>query len=191
MKRIVLFASGSGTNAEAIVNHFAENTEVDVALIVCNKPNAVVLDRAQRLSVPTHLIDRESFYKSEELLQTLESCGADLLVLAGFLWKVPDYLIEAFPKAIVNIHPALLPAYGGKGMYGQHVHEAVVANKENQTGITIHYVNEVYDDGEIVFQATCPVLPTDEPKDVAARIHQLEHKHFPKVIENILTTTNK
>lgn len=186
MKRIVIFASGSGTNAEAIMQHTKGFPTIEVALVVCNKPGAGVLERAERFGVPTILIEREGFYKTPALLDSLKEVEADLIVLAGFLWMIPPYLINAYPTQIINIHPALLPAYGGKGMYGMNVHKAVIAAEEVETGITIHYVNEVYDDGEILFQATCPVYRDDTPELVAGRIHQLEHKHFPKVITDLL-----
>lgn len=185
-KRIAIFASGSGSNAEALVNHFADNAAVNVVCIVCNKPNAGVLERADRLGVPVHMLTRENFLRSDEALKDLQAMNLDLIVLAGFLWKIPGAFVQAFERKIVNIHPSLLPQYGGKGMYGHHVHEAVIANGEPRSGITIHYVNEVYDDGEIILQVACGVLPEDTPDSLAERIHGLEHRYFPETIAGIL-----
>ncbi len=184
--RLAIFASGTGTNAEKIMEYFADRPDVSVALVVSNKANAGVLARARRFGVPTMVIDRATFYESEDILKTLNQYGIDFVVLAGFLWLVPAYLVKAFRGRMVNIHPALLPRYGGKGMYGMHVHRAVVADGERETGITIHYVNERYDEGDIVFQARCPVDPDDTPEDVARKVHALEHAHYPRVIDQLL-----
>ncbi len=185
-KKIAIFASGSGSNAEKIIEYFEKNETIEVVVIVCNKKNAGVLERAKRLGVPTFMINQGNFLESDETVNYLQNLNADLIVLAGFLWKVPNNLIEAFRGKIVNIHPALLPAYGGKGMYGHHVHDAVIANKEERSGITIHFVDEVYDNGEIIFQVACPVNADDTPDSLASRIHMLEHSYFPEVIAGVL-----
>lgn len=184
MKRIVLFASGSGSNAENIYHYF-NGKNVEVAGIFTNNKKAKVLERANRLQIESSVFSRTDFL-TESFLEHSFFKDIDLIVLAGFLWKVPEYMITVFPNKIVNIHPALLPKYGGKGMYGMYVHNAVVKNNESETGITIHYVNEDYDEGAIIFQATTSVLKTDTPEDVAAKIHELEFEHFPKIIEKVL-----
>lgn len=186
MKKIAIFASGSGSNAENIANYFRGNDELEISLILSNKKDAYVLERAKNLQVPSLVFNKQQFSQSDEIVKTLQEKEIDLIVLAGFLWLIPSNLIEAFPNKIVNIHPALLPNYGGKGMYGMKVHEAIVANKENKTGITIHFVNEKYDEGKTIFQATCEVLKNDTAEDVAQKIHQLEYEHFPKVIDQLL-----
>lgn len=186
MKRIVFFASGNGTNVQQITEYFANNQQVEISYLFCNNVDAYVLERAKNLHIPSMIINKQSFYESDMVLEKINQIHPDLIVLAGFLWLVPASLIAAYPHKIINIHPALLPKFGGKGMYGHHVHEAVVAAKEQQTGITIHYVNEHYDKGDTIFQTTCPVLPTDTADDVAAKIHLLEKEYFPKVIDKIL-----
>lgn len=186
MKNIILFASGSGTNVEAIVSYFEGKNLAHAVAIVCNNPEAGVIERAKRLNIPLIQIDRAKF-KSEDFLQELQQLQPDLLVLAGFLWKVPEHIVKAFPDKIVNIHPALLPKYGGKGMYGHYVHEAVIANSEKESGITIHYVNEHYDEGNIIVQARCRVEKDDNGDSLAARIHHLEHFFFPRTIEYLLS----
>ncbi len=185
MIKLALFASGSGTNVENIAQYFKDNNHVDVSLVLCNKPDAYVLERAKKLNIATKVFNKETFYNSTEIVNLLIESKIDMVVLAGFLWLIPQNLIGAFPKRIINIHPALLPKYGGKGMYGGKVHEAVVANKELESGITIHFVNEHYDEGDIIFQNTCDVLPGDSPDDVAKKVHALEYEHFPKVIEQL------
>lgn len=185
MKRIVILASGSGSNAENIIKHFNSSDLVTVVEVLSNKKNAFVLERANRLKVRNSSFNRADFYESDTLLNELIE-KADYIILAGFLWKIPSKIIDAFPNRIINIHPALLPKYGGKGMYGMHVHQAVVANNEQISGITIHYVNENYDEGAIIFQNSFEVLPTDTAEDVAAKIHTLEYAHFPEVIEKVL-----
>lgn len=185
-KKIAIFASGSGTNAEKIMSHFRHHDAGEVALVLSNKPDALVLERAGKFGVPTHVFNREKFYNSTEVLDLLVDKGISLVVLAGFMWLVPADLIRAFPKRMVNIHPALLPKYGGKGMYGSHVHEAVIRNKEKESGISIHYVNEIYDDGQIIRQEKCEVRPDDTPESLAERIHVLEHRYYPLVIEALL-----
>ncbi|WP_010182402.1 phosphoribosylglycinamide formyltransferase [Aquimarina agarilytica] len=186
MKRIVIFASGSGSNAENIINYFKVNNLAEVTHVFSNKLNAKVLQRAAKHKIKALHFDRESFYTTHEVLHIVKDADPDLIVLAGFLWKFPDNIIEAYPNKVINIHPALLPKYGGKGMYGKHVHKAVVDNKEKETGITIHYVNEHYDEGGIIFQASTSLSSLDTPDDVAAKVHELEYAHFPKVIENLL-----
>ncbi|WP_242157151.1 phosphoribosylglycinamide formyltransferase [Aestuariivivens sediminis] len=187
MKRIVIFASGSGTNAENLIRYFENNPEIGVTNVLSNNPQAKVLDRAKKLNVSAFSFNRIAFSKSDDVLNLLKNCNPDLIVLAGFLWKMPESIIKVFQNKIINIHPALLPKYGGKGMFGMHVHKAVVDHNEMETGITIHYVNENYDEGAIIFQASCQVDPQDSPEDVAAKIHELEMEHFPKVVEGLLT----
>ena len=186
MNNIILFASGSGTNVENIVNFFKENPEVNVSYVLTNKPDAYVIQRAKKLNIPVRIFNRKDFYKNGAILDFLKELNPDLIVLAGFLWLIPSNIISAFPGKIINIHPALLPKYGGKGMFGNRVHEAVVENNEKESGITIHYVNEKYDEGNIIFQARCSITPDDTPDKVAEKVHKLEYEHFPKVIEKLL-----
>ncbi|TPN87753.1 phosphoribosylglycinamide formyltransferase [Aquimarina algicola] len=186
MKRIIIFASGSGTNAENIITHFQKQKTAEVTHVFSNNLRAKVLKRAHNLGVRALHFDRESFYDTNDVLNVLKDAQPDLIVLAGFLWKFPEKIISVFPEKVINIHPALLPKYGGKGMYGHHVHEAVVRNKEKESGITIHYVNENYDEGAIIFQEKTPITQNDAPEDVAKAIHQLEYKYFPIVIEKVL-----
>ncbi len=190
MKKIVVFASGSGSNAENIVRFFENQTGVEVSCILCNRPDAGVLKRAKKLNVNTMVFDRSMFYESDEVLNYLLGLQPDLIVLAGFLWLVPKKMVRSFPGHIINIHPALLPKYGGKGMFGHHVHQAVVDSGDPESGITIHYVNDRYDDGDIIFQARCPVDKNDTPESVAGKIHHLEQEYFPKVIQEVLQTTS-
>lgn len=190
-KNIAIFASGSGTNAENIIRHFRGNKDVNVALVVSNKPDAYVLVRAANLHVPSLTLTREEFARGEELARLMKERGIDFIVLAGFLLRVPEALIEAYPGRIVNIHPALLPKYGGKGMYGDRVHRAVVEAGERESGITIHLIDEQYDRGTTVFQAKCPVLPGDTPDDVARKVHALEYAHYPEVIGQLLADLDK
>ena len=189
LKRIALFASGSGSNAEKIARYLADNASVEVSLILSNNPKAGVIERARKLHIPVLLFDRTTFYDSNQITQFLINQKIDLLVLAGFMWLIPAGLVRAFPQKMVNIHPALLPKFGGKGMYGHFVHEAVVAAHETESGITIHYVNEHYDEGQVIFQARCPVSPTDTPNDVALKVQALEHTHYPRVVAEILAET--
>lgn len=184
--KIAIFASGSGSNAENIIRYFEQSKRVDIVLILSNKSDAFVHERAKKLHIPSLSFTKNQFSESDYILNLLKEKKIDLIILAGFLLKIPTNLIQAYPNKIINIHPALLPKYGGKGMYGQHVHEAVVAHNEKETGITIHYVNEHYDEGTIIFQAKCAVLPTDTVDDVAQRVHQLEYEHFPKVVEKFI-----
>lgn len=185
MKRIVILASGSGTNAENIIKYFKNNNLISVVQVLSNKKDAKVLERATRLGVINSSFNKADFYNSDEVLSNLIE-NADYIILAGFLWKIPSNIIEAFPNKIINIHPALLPKYGGKGMYGMHVHNAVVENKEKISGITIHYVNENYDEGAIIFQKSFEILVCDTAEDVAAKIHVLEQENFPKIIEKVI-----
>lgn len=186
MTNIAIFASGSGSNAENI-SKFFENTEgVKVKFILSNKADAFVLERAKRLGIKAIYMNTKELNNSELMLDLLKQHHIDLIVLAGYLKLIPKFLIEAYPNKIINIHPALLPKYGGKGMYGMHVHEAVVAQNETETGITIHYVNENYDEGNIIAQFKCSVEPNDTPEDVATKIHRLEMENFPKVIESLV-----
>ncbi len=191
VKRIAIFASGSGTNAENIIRYFSGEKPVKVAIILTNNKNAYVIDRAGKLGVPCRVFNRNTFYQTEEVLDILKGQDIDLVVLAGFLWLVPDYLLRAFPGGIVNIHPALLPKYGGKGMYGHVVHDAVIKSGDAESGITIHYVNEHYDAGTIIFQARCSVKPGYTADDLAEKIHELEYKYYPEVIEKVLFKSDK
>jgi phosphoribosylglycinamide formyltransferase 1 len=185
-KHLAIFASGAGSNAQQIINYFRGSTLATVALIVCNKPGAGVISIAEKEKIPLLLIEKERFFAGDGYLPELQKSKTDLIVLAGFLWKIPQVLIDAYPKRIINIHPALLPKYGGKGMYGQYVHEAILNAGEMESGITIHYVDEHYDNGDIIFQTACPVLEDDSPEALAHRIHRLEHLHYPLIIEEVL-----
>ena len=185
---IAIFASGTGSNAAQIIQHFSSSAKIKIALIVCNKPGAGVLNIAANAGIPSLLIEKEQFFKGDSYLPELQKHAIDFIVLAGFLWKIPERLIKAYPKKIINIHPALLPQYGGKGMFGHHVHEAVINNKETESGITIHYVDELYDHGAVIFQAKCIVDENDSADSLAKKIHLLEHKHYPKVIAETLQT---
>jgi phosphoribosylglycinamide formyltransferase 1 len=183
--KIALFASGSGSNAENIVHYFSHNSDITFPLIISNKPDAFVHSRAKQLDIPSFTFSRDDFSDGEKILKLLKLYNIDCIVLAGFLLKIPQTLILAFPQRIINIHPALLPKYGGKGMYGMKVHQAIAEAGEKESGITIHYVNSNYDEGNIIFQATCPILSTDSPEMIAEKVHALEYKYFPKVIEDI------
>jgi phosphoribosylglycinamide formyltransferase 1 len=183
---IAIFASGTGTNAQKIIEYFRDSSLARIGLVVCNKAGAGVLSIAKNEGIPTLLIEKEPFFRGDAYLPHLQHARIDFIVLAGFLWKIPQPLINAYPRRIVNIHPALLPKFGGKGMYGQYVHEAVLQAGERESGITIHYVDEQYDNGDIIFQTACPILETDTPEGIAARIHQLEHLHYPRVVEEVL-----
>ena len=185
MKRLSIFVSGNGTNLQRIAEYFANNPEVEIVNVVCNNPEAYAIERAKSLGLPVKMITKKEF-NSPEFSQEMADLKLDLIVLAGFLWKIPEHLIQVYPKKIVNIHPALLPKYGGKGFYGEHVHEAVVAAKEAQSGITIHYVNELYDSGEIILQARVALDEKETPDSLAAKIHQLEQAYFPVAIEQVL-----
>lgn len=185
MKKIVIFASGSGSNAENIVTYFSKDKNISFPCILSNKEEAFVKVRAEKLGVPFKYFTKEE-WKNGDILRFLQGIEPDLIVLAGFLLRVPEEIISAFPEKIINIHPSLLPKHGGKGMYGMHVHEAVVADGDKESGITIHFVNEKLDEGAIIFQAKCEVLPTDTPEDVAGKVHELEYKFFPEVIEKLI-----
>lgn len=185
-RNIAIFASGNGTNAENIIKYFSGNKDIKVKIVMANKADAFVLERAHRLGIPTLYINREQWADATHILTLLHEQQIDFIVLAGFLARIPDALLHAYPNRIVNIHPSLLPKFGGKGMYGNKVHEAVVAAGETESGITIHYLNEHYDEGQIIAQYRCPVLPNDTPQDVATRVHALEYEYYPKVIEQLL-----
>ncbi|UJH90033.1 phosphoribosylglycinamide formyltransferase [Antarcticibacterium sp. 1MA-6-2] len=188
--KIVIFASGSGTNAENIIRYFQNSEIARVSAVFSNNRSAKVLKRAHDLNVTALHFDREAFYETNEVLNVLKDLKPDLIVLAGFLWLFPSKILKKFPNRVINIHPALLPKYGGKGMFGDAVHKAVIEQKEIETGITIHYVNENYDEGAVIFQATTPVTPNMTAAEVAENIHQLEYQHFPQVIENLLQKRN-
>ncbi|KAA1246287.1 phosphoribosylglycinamide formyltransferase [Aquimarina sp. RZ0] len=191
MKRIIIFASGSGTNAENIIKYFQERKTAEVTHVFSNNLRAKVLKRAHTLKVTALHFDKASFYDTNEVLNILIDAKPDIIVLAGFLWIFPKKIIDAFPNKVINVHPALLPKYGGKGMYGHYVHEAIVKNGEAESGITIHYVNEQYDEGAIIFQAKTAVQPHYTADDVAKAIHHLEYKHFPVVINELLFPEEK
>ncbi len=183
IKNIVIFASGSGSNAENIIDFMKKNKiSVNFPIIITNKEKAYIHKRAEKLGIPTKTINKEELTNGNSLLNTLKEYKADYIVLAGYLLKIPTEIVKAYPNKIINIHPALLPKYGGKGMYGDNVHKAVKEANEKETGITIHYVNENYDEGNIIFQSKCEVLPTDTFQDIAQKVHQLEYKYFPKII---------
>ena len=184
--KIAIFASGAGSNAQKIIDYFKRNSSVKISLVVCNKKVAGVLDIAAKEKIPSLAIERTKFFEEDNYLPFLKELGIDFIVLAGFLWKMPAAIINSYPNKIVNIHPALLPKYGGKGMYGQRVHDAVIQAKDPISGISIHYVDELYDHGNIIFQATCPIEETDTAESLAQKIHQLEHLHYPVVIETVL-----
>ena len=186
MKKIAIFASGSGTNAQNIIEYFKENKNIEVTLVLSNKKDAFVLERAKKLNVPTIVFNREQLNNSNYVVDILLDNQINMVVLAGFLWLIPENLIQAFPNKIINIHPALLPKYGGKGMYGSKVHEEVLKNKEKESGISIHYVNPKYDEGNIIFQVKCNIESITRPEDIAEKVHLLEYEHYPKVIEKLL-----
>lgn len=185
-KKIVIFASGSGTNAENIIKHFQNTTNIKVVAVLSNRRSAGVLKRAHDLNVKALLFDKEALYHTNDVLNILKDIKPDLIVLAGFLWLFPSNIIQEFPDRIINIHPALLPKYGGKGMYGSRVHESIITNREKESGITIHYVNEKYDEGNTIFQAKTKIEPDDTAESLADKIHQLEYQHFPEVIQQLL-----
>ena len=186
-KKIILLASGSGSNVENIVRYFQDSSEVSITAVLSNRKEAKVLERCDALSISCLYFNKTSFYDTDCILDILKEFNPDLIVLAGFLWKIPEKIISAFHNRIINIHPALLPKYGGKGMYGNKVHQAVKANGEAETGITIHFVNENYDEGAIIHQAKVNISSDDDVMRIAEKIHDLEHEHFPKVIEKLLT----
>ena len=186
MKNVAIFASGSGTNAENIARYFSKSETVKVAVVLSNNKNVGVHARVNNLGIPSFVFSRDEFVEGTPILAKLAEYQIDLIVLAGFMNKISDALLTAYPGKIINIHPALLPKHGGKGMYGMHVHEAVVAAGEKESGITIHYINENYDEGGIIFQAKCEVLPADTPEEVATKVHALEYAHYPHVIDDLL-----
>jgi phosphoribosylglycinamide formyltransferase-1 len=190
MKKLAIFASGNGSNAQNIAEYFKNNAEIEVRIILSNKKNAFVLERAKRLHIPAISFNREDFYNSKKILNVLKNNEIDFIILAGFLWLIPNYLAQSYTNRIINIHPALLPKYGGKGMYGDNVHQAVYKNKEKETGISIHYVNEYYDKGEIIFQAKTSIELTDTPKSIAQKVHALEYEYFSKIIEKTILLDN-
>ena len=191
MHKIVVFASGAGSNAKKIIEYFQGHKLITVSLIVCNKPDAGVLRIAEQAGIPTLLIEKEKFFRGNAYTDELKERTIDFIVLAGFLWKIPDALINAYRGKIINIHPALLPNYGGKGMYGGFVHEAVISNKEKESGITIHFVDEHYDHGDIIFQMRCTIKDGDTPEMLAEKIHELEHAYYPKVIEKTVLSHSR
>jgi phosphoribosylglycinamide formyltransferase-1 len=187
MKRIAIFASGSGSNAENIYHYFKHHKDVQIDLILTNNPNAGVIERAQRLDIPCLRFNRFDLYSTEKITEELLNRKIDLIVLAGFLWLLPSSIIQLFPNKIINIHPALLPKYGGKGMYGDFVHQAVSKANESETGITIHYVNEFYDEGAVIFQKSVAINPGEDPELIAQKVHTLEYEYFPKLIDDLLS----
>jgi phosphoribosylglycinamide formyltransferase-1 len=189
--KLAIFASGGGTNAEQIIGYFKNHKNIAVGMILSNNKDAFVLKRALKHKIPQFVFDRDTFYKEKTVDEVLKLNKIDLIVLAGFMWLIPQRFVKNYPNKIVNIHPALLPKYGGKGMYGHHVHEAVVKNKEKNSGITIHWVNEAYDEGAIIYQATCAITPSDTPEDVANKVHQLEYEHYPRIIEQLFLKKHK
>jgi phosphoribosylglycinamide formyltransferase-1 len=190
-KRIAIFASGSGSNAQKIMEHFKRSTEAEVALVLTNNPESYVLQRADSFEIPSHVFDRHEFYQTDEVLDLLKNLDIDLIVLAGFLWLIPQNLLKEYPGRIINIHPALLPKFGGKGMYGDKVHQAVMAAGETEGGITIHYVNENYDEGEFIYQAKYRIEKDDNIEMIKFKGQQLEHLHYPRVVESIIKKIKK
>ncbi|MTI33629.1 phosphoribosylglycinamide formyltransferase [Xanthovirga aplysinae] len=186
MEKIAVFASGNGSNAERIFEYFKDRDDVEVSLLLTNKKTAKVRERAQRFGIPVVDFNRKDFYQDQKVYHLLKDNQITFIVLAGFLWLVPDEIIHNYPNRIINIHPSLLPKYGGKGMYGSKVHQAVIDAGDKETGITIHYVNENYDDGQIIFQAQCQVKEGETAEEIAQHVHKLEHKHFPQVIDEVI-----
>jgi phosphoribosylglycinamide formyltransferase-1 len=185
-KRIAIFASGSGSNAQKLMEYFKESTEAEIALVLSNNPDAFVIQRADNFEIPSHIFDRNEFYHTDHVLDLLNDLDIDLIVLAGFLWLIPENLIKKYSGRIINIHPAILPKFGGKGMYGDHVHHAVMNAKETEGGITIHYVNEKYDEGEYIYQAKYKIEPSDNLEMIKFKGQQLEHLHYPRIVESII-----
>jgi phosphoribosylglycinamide formyltransferase-1 len=188
VKNIAILASGAGSNAQKILEYFSDRMDIAVRLIISNKKEAGVLNIAKLSSIDTFVVTRDTFYSTTDLLIELDKRNIDFIVLAGFLWLIPPYLIQHYPDRIINIHPALLPKYGGKGMYGHFVHEAVHLAKDTHSGITIHFVNEKYDEGSIVFQERCEILPSDQPEDIAKKVQVLEHSYYPTVIDQLVSS---
>lgn len=185
-KRIAIFASGSGSNAQKIMEHFKRSNDIEVSLVLTNNPDSFVLQRADNFEVPSHVFDKKEFYESDKVVTLIKNLNIDLIVLAGFLWLIPENLLTSFPNKIINIHPALLPKFGGKGMYGDRVHHAVLEAKEQESGITIHFVNSEFDEGEIIHQSRFRIEKEDDLKMIKFKVQQLEHHHFPKVIEGLI-----
>jgi phosphoribosylglycinamide formyltransferase-1 len=189
-KRIAIFASGSGSNAQKIMEHFKYSGDAEVVLVLCNNPDAYVLQRADNFEIPSHVFDRQEFYQTDDVVELLKRLEVDLVVLAGFLWLVPVNLLQAFPNKIINIHPSLLPKHGGKGMYGDRVHQAVLDAGDEEHGITIHFVNENFDEGEVIYQGRFKVEPGDTLEEIKFKGQQLEHLHYPKIVENLIKKYN-
>lgn len=183
---IAIFGSGNGSNAQHISEYFANNNKVKISTFVANKKDAYIIERAKKLGIPCRIFNRNDFYYTNNVVDYLKEMEIDIIVLAGFLWLIPENILQAYPQRIINIHPALLPLYGGKGMYGMNVHQAVIDNKEVESGITIHFVNDKYDEGTTIFQAKCNITPKDTAETLAQKIHLLEYEHFPKTIENVI-----
>ncbi|MDY0905659.1 phosphoribosylglycinamide formyltransferase [Pedobacter sp. CFBP9032] len=190
-KRIAIFASGSGSNAQKLMEHFKRSNDIEISLVLTNNADAYVLQRADNFEIPTHIFDKQEFYKTEEIIDLLKNLDIDFIVLAGFLWLIPRNLIAAYPGRIVNIHPAILPKFGGKGMYGDHVHNAVIAAGESEGGITIHYVDENYDEGEYIYQARYKIDKSDNLEMVKFKGQQLEHLHYPRIVEAVVKKVKK
>ena len=183
---VAIFASGNGSNFQRITEYFADNKDINIALMVCNNPNAYVFERAKQLNIPTLLIDKATLKDQNAMLSNLEKYDIEFIILAGFLWLIPEYLTKRYQGMMVNIHPALLPKFGGKGMYGMHVHEAVISSQAKESGITIHYVNKKYDAGQIIAQIKCTISEGETAESLAEKIHQLEYEYYPKVLEKII-----
>lgn len=183
---IAIFGSGNGSNAQHISEYFANNNKVNISTFIANKKDAYIIERAQKLGISCRIFNRNDFYYTNNVVDYLKEMEIDIIVLAGFLWLIPENILQAYPQRIINIHPALLPLYGGKGMYGMNVHQAVIDNKEVESGITIHFVNDKYDEGTTIFQAKCNITPKDTAETLAQKIHLLEYEHFPKTIENVI-----
>jgi len=190
-KRLAIFASGSGSNAQKLMEHFKNSPEAEIALVLTNNPDAYVLQRADNFEIPSHVFDRHEFYQTEDISDLLKNLDIDMIVLAGFLWLIPQKLIDEYPGRIINIHPAILPKFGGKGMYGDHVHLAVMAAKESEGGITIHYVDANYDEGEFIYQAKYRIDPKDNLEMIKFKGQQLEHLHYPRVVESLVKKIKK
>lgn len=185
-KRIAIFASGSGSNAQKIMEYFKKHNDVEVAIILTNNPEAYVLQRADNFEIPSHIFDKHEFYKTDDVVNLLKNLQVDIIVLAGFLWLIPQNLLKSFPNKIINIHPALLPKYGGKGMYGDKVHQSILDSAEEESGITIHFVNEHFDEGEVIHQSRFRIEGSDDLEMIKFKGQQLEHLHYPRVIEQLL-----
>jgi phosphoribosylglycinamide formyltransferase-1 len=190
-KRIAIFASGSGSNAQKLMEYFKDHPDAEIALVLTNNADAFVIQRADNFEIPSHVFDRNEFYNTDDVIDLLKTLSIDLIVLAGFLWLIPERLIAAYPGRIINIHPAILPKFGGKGMYGDHVHNAVLKANETEGGITIHYVNERYDDGEFIYQAKYRIDKGDNLEMLKFKGQQLEHLHYPRIVESVLKKINK